>query len=84
MIEEKPLEILGNKGASPKLYLVKDFNSLFVWHQVKDLSPKAKKEDKMMWWREITASLKLPCPLPNETWMNEDEHGWSLIFNPIQ
>jgi hypothetical protein len=71
MNKEKALKILCKEEKGPKLYSVKDLDVLLVWHQVKDLPPKPKKEDKLAWWREIVASLK-PPPL-YERWTNEDE-----------
>jgi hypothetical protein len=38
---------------------------------VKNLPPKAKKEDKLVRWREIKESTKMP--LPYHRWMDEDE-----------
>jgi hypothetical protein len=69
--KEKALKILGNKGAGPESYSVMDLDCLLAWHQVKDLPPKAKREDKLARWREIMASQK-PPPL-FERWTNEDK-----------
>ncbi len=69
--EEKALEILAIEGGSPELYSVKDLDCLLAWHQVKDLPPKAKKQDKLAKWIEIKESMKMPPPY--ERWTDEDE-----------
>jgi hypothetical protein len=69
--KETALAILSDKGASPESYSVKDLDCLFAWHQVKDLPPKAKKEDKLARWRAIVASQKPPPPY--KRCRNEDE-----------
>jgi hypothetical protein len=71
MNKEKALEILCKEGKGPKSCLVKDLDVLLAWHQVKDLPPTPKKEDKLARWREIVVSLKLPRPY--EGWTNENE-----------
>ena len=60
--EKKALEILCNEGANLNSYLVKDLDCLLAWHQVKDLPPKAKKEDNLARWIEIKASGQMPPP----------------------
>jgi hypothetical protein len=72
MNKEKAPKILYEEGKGPESYLVKDLDVLLAWHQVKDLQPKPKKENKMAQWREILVSLKPPPPY--ERWKNEDEH----------
>jgi hypothetical protein len=47
LIESNALNILSDEEASPESYYVKDLDCLLAWHQVKDLPPKAKKEDKI-------------------------------------
>jgi hypothetical protein len=71
MNKEKALEILSNEGAGLESYLVKDLDCLLAWHQVKDLPLKAKKEDKLVQWREIVASQRPPPPY--KRWTNEDK-----------
>ncbi len=71
LIESNALDILSDEGASPESYSVKDLDCLLAWHQVKDLPPKAKKEDKIARWKEIVASQKPPPPY--ERWTDEDE-----------
>ena len=69
MNEEKALEFLGDKVDHPEL---KDLDCLLAWHhQVKDLLPKAKKEDTLARWREIKASEQMPRPY--DRWMDEDK-----------
>ena len=71
MIERNALDIISDEGASPESYSVKDLDCLLAWHQVKDLPPKAKKEQKITRWKEIVASRKPPPPY--ERWTEDDE-----------
>ncbi len=71
MIEHNALDILSDEGASPESYSIKDLDCLLAWHQVKDLLPKAKKEQKIMQWKEIVASRKPPPSY--ERWTEDDE-----------
>ncbi len=69
--KEKALKIFSQEGKGLELYSVKDLDILLAWHQGKDLPPKPKKEDKLVQWRQIVASMKPPPPY--ERWTNEDE-----------
>ncbi len=81
MNEEKALKILSQEGKGLKLYLVKDLDILLAWHQVKDLPPKPKKEDKLARWRQILVSMK-PPPL-YERWTNEDEQQLVALHSDV-
>ncbi len=54
---------------------------MLAWHQVKDLPPKPKKEDKLAQRREIVASMK--PPLPHERWTNEDEQQLVALYSDV-
>jgi hypothetical protein len=60
---------------------MKDLDILLVWHQVTDLPPKPKKEDKLARWRQIVASM---MPLsPYERWTNEDEQQLVALHSDV-
>ncbi len=44
---------------------------MLAWHQVKNLPPKAKKEDQLARWRKIKESMKMPPSYHRG--MDEDE-----------
>ncbi len=79
--KEKALEILGQEGKGLESYLVKDLDILLAWHQVKDLPPKPKKEDKLARWRQIVTSMKPPPPY--ERWTNEDEQQLVALYSNV-
>ncbi len=79
--EEKAPKILSQEGKGLKLYLVKDLDILLAWHQVKDLQPKPKKEDKLARWTQIVASIKPPPPY--ERWTNEDEQKLVALHSDV-
>ena len=46
LIETNVLDMLSDEGATVELYSVKALDCLLVWHQVKDLLPKAKRSKR--------------------------------------
>jgi hypothetical protein len=79
--EDKALKILSQEGKGLESYSVKDLDVLLAWHQVKDLPLKPKKEDKLVRWREIMASMKPPTL--NERWTNEGEQRLVALHSNV-
>jgi hypothetical protein len=79
--KEKALKILNQERKGLESYSVKDLDILLAWHQVKDLPPKPKKEEKLARWRQIVASMKPPPSY--ERWTNEDEQQLVALHSDV-
>jgi hypothetical protein len=80
-IEKKALALLEQEGRTTESYSVKDLDVLLGWHQVKGTNG-LKKEQKMVEWQRIVATLK-PPPQFNRWTEEEEQRLLILLANKI-